>query len=271
MQAAMGGLMLAAALAGEPGLRDADGQLQLADCAAARAWLATAPAPAAGDAGVVLDAALGCARAQESAAARALQALADAAPEAAPVDAVGDDIRRVRIHLALGEVAAAGERLRASTARTLQALRERSDDPMYGVHAYWQSVLNNDLAARLRESQPTLAIEHQLLAADCHELAGESGSLEFAALYHVVAIDIALEASLPAQSADASRRLLALHARHPDVERMRAADSIGASVGLLDAAGRADDASALLRELEATGWPEAGPVVELLQRRSARR
>lgn|GEM_PF-6495612 len=257
-------LGLLASLAGtaDGAFRDDQGNLVLADCAQARAWLPEAGRLVAGDVYAVLDGALACAQGGDAVALKSLLKLADAAPPPDLADEISNGVKRIRILLAVGDVERAEARLLATGATTVAALREQPNDADIATQAFWQTSLNNQAATRLRSTHPRRAIDHQLLAADLHELAGDMGSKDFAVLYHQVALDIARAGGLIDESLRTARQLLALHARYPDLDRSRSASSVAGAALIAAAAGRAAESNALLDELAETGWKEAAGLVD---------
>lgn len=180
-------------------------------------------------------------------------------------DELANDVKRVRIMLAAGEVERAEAQLLVTGARTVAALREQPSDAWIAMHAYSQQSLNNQAAERLRPNQPRRAVEHQLLGADLHELADETGLglKSFAVLFHHVAIGIAIEGGLGEESLRTAYRLLALHARYPDLDRSRSAGCVALAAIQAAEVGRVAEANILLDELAKTGWEEAAGLIEM--------
>lgn len=237
--------------------RNSDGNLDLPDCASAQAWMKTVNGRVASDdqLRIVMSAYL-CAKSGEAQSARRLLDLADSAPTLPDRDLFGE-AQRIKVLLALGENEQAGKPLREVSRETLAALRKHPADAELQLIASVLQRLNDQLAAHLRAVQPAMAIEHQMYAADAHELAGEFGLIDMASLYHLVALEIALESRLLDASIEISRRVFALHARHPTLSNRAEAHTVAYAVSLLLDAGRETDALALTRELMATGWPDA--------------
>ena len=257
-------LVLLTSLAGaaDGTFRNAQGDLQLVNCAKAREWLPQAGERVSRDVGVLLDRALDCAKDGDAASVTSLLALADGVPPLDLADEIGNGVKRVRVLLAVDDVERAQALLLATGARTVAALREQPDNATIATQAFWQTSLNNQAAMRLRSTQPRNAIEHQLLGADLHELAGELGNKEIAVLYHQVALDIAAESDLVDESLRTAQLLLALHARYPDLEGSLSASSIAGAALSAATAGRRAEANALLNGLAETGWPQAAGLVE---------
>lgn len=237
--------------------RNSDGKLDLPDCASAQAWMKTVKGRVASDdqVRIVMSAYL-CAKSGKAEAARRLLELADSAPTRPDRD-LFFEAQRIKVLLALGEHEQAGQPLRALSRETLTTLGKNPTDDQLQLVASVLQRLNNDMALQQRATQPAIAIEHQLYAADAHEQAGDLGLIEMASLYQLVALEIALESRLLDASIDISRRIFALHARHPGLSTHFEARTVAQTVSLLLDAGRETDALALTKELMATGWPDA--------------
>jgi hypothetical protein len=238
---------------GEP-FRDGDGDLDVPDCDAGRAWRAGGGKARAGDGTVLLYAAYSCASAGDAAEAEALQALADRLPRDDDLFGLGGNHIRARIALTLGDVGRASALMRSGS----EILLDRwptIEDPMAVMHvAHAMQTLNQQIATTRRERGDAAgAVAHQLLAARAHDLPN-MGVPEMAALYRNVALETALA------SADGALLVVACDAvlaRPGDELTAREAARITLAIHRLAELERVDEARDLARRLEATGQPDA--------------
>lgn len=242
--------------------RDGEGTLDLPDCASAKAWVSTVSGDAsADDQAQILYGAQHCAKAGDAATARRLLALADTVPTASGPYFPHIDVQRVRVLLALGDRDPAAELMRACSRQAIERLRNAKGDEIWSLNVQSLQGLNEELARQLRASQPALAIEHQLYAADAFEFGGELGMPQMAGLNRRVALEIAFEAKLAEEALQGARGLVAFHQRQPDLSRAGAARIAASAVSLLIDAGRKADALALAQDIHATGWPDVDTYV----------